>query len=95
VQTDAPLPSFWTVVEAARRRNEVAIGYRVLAAAKEPSKSFGVVINPDKSLPCPCRRAQGDRRGGELTGIAEKELSVGGGRESLDRRRSSSSDQAA
>lgn len=50
VRTGVPL-SFYTVVESARRRNETAIGYRVLANAKDPARDFGVVINPDKSLP--------------------------------------------
>lgn len=50
VQTEVPL-SFYTVVEAARRRNEVAIGYRICSAAKDPARGFGVVINPDKALP--------------------------------------------
>jgi ion channel POLLUX/CASTOR len=41
---------FYTVLESARRRGEVAFGYRVLAEADDPSKAFGVVINPDKAL---------------------------------------------
>lgn len=41
--------NFYTVVEAARRRNEVALGYRILAQAGDASKSYGVVTNPDKS----------------------------------------------
>ena len=40
--------SFFTVVEAARRRGEVAIGYRLLAAAADPARAYGVVVNPDK-----------------------------------------------
>jgi voltage-gated potassium channel Kch len=43
--------SFYTVVEAARRRGEVAIGYRLCADAREPGKSYGVVVNPPKSKP--------------------------------------------
>jgi ion channel POLLUX/CASTOR len=50
VQTDTPV-SFYTVVESARRRGEVAVGYRVYASAKDPVGNFGVVINPDKFLP--------------------------------------------
>lgn len=42
--------TFHTVVEAARRRGELAIGYRLAAQANRPP-SFGVVLNPDKSLP--------------------------------------------
>jgi len=40
---------FYTVVESARRRGQVAFGYRVLALADNPGKSYGVVINPDKA----------------------------------------------
>ncbi len=49
VQTNTPL-SFYTVVEAARRRNQVAIGYRLQAEAYDPGKFYGVRINPKKSL---------------------------------------------
>ena len=41
--------SFYTVVEAALRRGEVAIGYRVQAEAEDATKSFGVRLNPVKS----------------------------------------------
>jgi voltage-gated potassium channel Kch len=41
--------NFYTVVEAARRRGEVAIGYRQIANANDAAKSYGVVVNPDKS----------------------------------------------
>lgn len=41
--------NFYTVVEAARRRNEVAIGYRIIAQSDDTSKADGVVINPNKS----------------------------------------------
>jgi ion channel POLLUX/CASTOR len=41
--------SFYTVVEAARRRNQVALGYRHVALAGDASKSYGVVVNPEKS----------------------------------------------
>jgi voltage-gated potassium channel Kch len=41
--------SFYTVVEAARRRGEVAIGYRQMADAKDAAKSYGVAVNPKKS----------------------------------------------
>ena len=49
VQMGSPL-NFYTVVEAARRRNQVAIGYRVQADAYDAGKSYGVRINPKKSL---------------------------------------------
>ncbi len=41
--------NFYTVVEAARRRGEVAIGYRQMAYAKDAEKSYGVAVNPKKS----------------------------------------------
>lgn len=41
--------SFATVVEAARRRRECAIGYRLAVAADDPERGFGVRINPAKS----------------------------------------------
>lgn len=41
--------NFYTVLEAARRRNETAIGYRIVSQAKEVAKSYGVHTNPKKS----------------------------------------------
>jgi voltage-gated potassium channel Kch len=41
---------FYTVVESARRRSEVAIGYRSMAEANDPNHNYGVVMNPDKAL---------------------------------------------
>ncbi len=58
VDRGVPL-TFYTVVEAARRRGEVAVGYRVGKEAGDPRRSYGVRLNPDKS-----RRitlAKGDR----------------------------------
>jgi hypothetical protein len=40
--------NFYTIVEGARRRGEVAIGYRIAAQSHEPP-TYGVVINPDKA----------------------------------------------
>jgi hypothetical protein len=40
---------FYTVVEAARRRNEVALGYRVRAQAQDSEHMYGVHLNPHKS----------------------------------------------
>lgn len=40
---------FYTVVESARRRGEVAIGHRIAAHAKEPSRQYGIRVNPKKS----------------------------------------------
>ena len=33
------------------RRNETAIGYRIVSQAKDESKSYGVHTNPKKSQP--------------------------------------------
>lgn len=41
--------NFGTVVEAARRRGEVAIGYRLQAEANSAEASYGVKLNPVKS----------------------------------------------
>jgi voltage-gated potassium channel Kch len=41
--------NFYTVVEAARQRGEVAFGYRLRTLADDPSRAHGVVINPRKS----------------------------------------------
>jgi len=41
--------NFYTVVEAARRRGETAIGYRQVAQSKDAGKSYGVRTNPKKS----------------------------------------------
>ncbi|MGH2521541.1 MAG: CASTOR/POLLUX-related putative ion channel, partial [Anaerolineales bacterium] len=43
--------SFYTVVEAARQRGEVAFGYRLHAHARNPDKAYGVAVNPNKSEP--------------------------------------------
>ena len=48
VQTGKPL-NFYTVVEAARRRNEVAIGYRRQDLSQSVEESYGVKLNPEKS----------------------------------------------
>ena len=41
--------NFYTVIEAAQRRNEIAIGYRIAGQSDDASKAYGIVINPDKS----------------------------------------------
>ena len=41
--------TFATIVEAARRRNESALGYRTRDGEDEADRNFGVVINPRKS----------------------------------------------
>ncbi len=50
IQTGEPV-DFYTVVEAAKRQGETALGYRVLAEANDASRAYGVVLNPDKSVP--------------------------------------------
>jgi ion channel POLLUX/CASTOR len=40
--------NFYTVLEAARRRGEVAIGYRIQADARDAGRSYGVKVNPKK-----------------------------------------------
>src|SRR6266516_3586907 len=49
---------FSTVVAAARRQGQIAVGYRVHAESHQPP-TFGVVLNPDKLLPVTMR--PGDR----------------------------------
>jgi voltage-gated potassium channel Kch len=41
--------NFYTVVEAARRRGEVAIGYRIVSQMHDAEKAYGVRTNPKKS----------------------------------------------
>ena len=48
VDLGVPL-NFYTVVEAARRRGEVAVGYRSGKQSSNPQESYGVHLNPDKS----------------------------------------------
>jgi voltage-gated potassium channel Kch len=47
VRLNAPV-DFYTVTESARRRGEVAFGYRLLALADDPDAAYGVVMNPNK-----------------------------------------------
>ncbi len=42
---------FYTVLEAARQRGEVAIGYRLQELAYDAEKAYGVKLNPIKSQP--------------------------------------------
>ena len=48
VQTGQAI-NFYTVIEAARRRDEVAVGYRLLSEASDVNKHYGVHLNPLKS----------------------------------------------
>jgi voltage-gated potassium channel Kch len=50
VEPGVPL-NFYTVVESARRVGQTALGYRIQAHANDAAKAFGVVLNPDKSVP--------------------------------------------
>ncbi|MFL6333864.1 MAG: CASTOR/POLLUX-related putative ion channel [Pyrinomonadaceae bacterium] len=43
--------NFYTVAEAARRRGETAIGYRLERHAGDASRAYGVRVNPPKSEP--------------------------------------------
>jgi voltage-gated potassium channel Kch len=48
VETGHPI-SFYTVVAAASRRGETALGYRLAAEANDAGKAYGVHTNPKKS----------------------------------------------
>ncbi len=41
--------NFYTVLEAARRRGEIAIGYRIASKSGDASAGYGVTLNPDKA----------------------------------------------
>ena len=42
---------FYTILEAARRRGETAIGYRIAAVAHNSQDNYGVTVNPRKGAP--------------------------------------------
>ncbi|MBX7219392.1 MAG: NAD-binding protein [Blastocatellia bacterium] len=48
IEPNQPI-TFYTALEAARRRGEIAIGFRIAAEASNAEKAYGVVINPTKS----------------------------------------------
>jgi ion channel POLLUX/CASTOR len=48
IQLDRPV-NFYTLLEAARRRGEVALGYRIKAEANNADKLHGVHLNPKKA----------------------------------------------
>jgi hypothetical protein len=48
VHTQHPL-NFYTLVEAARRHNETAIGYRLMRHSSNPERQYGVKLNPNKA----------------------------------------------
>jgi voltage-gated potassium channel Kch len=41
--------NFYTVLESARRKGEIAIGYRIAAKAQDAEQMYGVKVNPDKT----------------------------------------------
>ncbi len=48
VKTGVPV-NFYTITDAASKRGEIPIGYKILALADNADKANGVVINPSKS----------------------------------------------
>jgi voltage-gated potassium channel Kch len=48
IRVDEPV-NFYTILESAARKNEVAIGYRIVSQAKRADLSYGVIVNPVKS----------------------------------------------
>jgi voltage-gated potassium channel Kch len=48
VALDQPV-NFYTVVEAARRQGQIALGYRLFADRNNAEHSYGIVLNPAKS----------------------------------------------
>ncbi len=40
---------FYTVLEAAKRRGETAIGYRIASLARSNEHAYGVTVNPTKT----------------------------------------------
>lgn len=41
--------NFYTILESAARKHEVALGYRILAKSRDANEQYGVVVNPKKS----------------------------------------------
>ncbi|HEX3050512.1 MAG TPA: TrkA C-terminal domain-containing protein, partial [Aggregatilineaceae bacterium] len=48
VQLGEALP-FYTVVQSARQRHEIAVGYRLVAEAGDVNRAYGVHVNPNKA----------------------------------------------
>jgi hypothetical protein len=48
VKLGAPV-NFYTVLESARRRGHVALGYRIAALGGDAGRAYGVGVNPEKS----------------------------------------------
>ena len=41
--------NFYTIIEAAQQKHEVAIGYKIFSQETDPQKNYGVYIDPAKS----------------------------------------------
>ena len=41
--------NFYTILESSIRKNEIAIGYRIMKHGHDADKNFGIVLNPNKS----------------------------------------------
>ncbi len=41
--------NFYTVLESARRKGEIAIGYRIASKSQDAEQMYGVKVNPDKT----------------------------------------------
>ncbi len=48
IKKDIPV-NFATVVEAAKRKDEIVIGYKIMSQQNDRSKAFGIYTNPKKS----------------------------------------------
>ncbi len=48
IQTGTPV-NFYTLLEAAKRKTQIAIGYRIFNLKDDPDRAYGIVINPVKS----------------------------------------------
>ena len=48
IALDAPV-NFYTVLESARKQNQIAIGYRLERYANDASRAYGVRVNPPKA----------------------------------------------
>lgn len=48
VRTGVPI-NFYTLLESAARKNQIAIGYRRMKFARESGQGYGVIVNPPKS----------------------------------------------
>jgi hypothetical protein len=48
IHLDRPV-SFYSIVESARQKGQVALGYRLAANATNSEKAYGIVLNPIKS----------------------------------------------